>query len=116
MLRFAPLAIIALVAGCETTTSTSGAASAVDPLVGKTLVGPQATFLFNADGTVGGTFRDDPIAGTYTSSATEICSTYTAPDNFVSLGEICSVPTISNGTVVFNRRDGSTSPVYTIQN
>ena len=110
--------LIALVAACNTTTDPAPgetpAATAADPLIGKTLTGPQATFIFNADGTVGGSFRDDPIVGVYTASATEVCSTYSAPANFADLGEICSKPAISGDQVVFNRRDGSTSPTYSI--
>ncbi|WP_425093282.1 hypothetical protein [Tropicimonas sp. S265A] len=88
--------------------------TAADPLVGKSLVGADGTtFLFNADGTVGGTLGGEAIAGTYEASATEICSTYTAPDRLTGR-EFCSTPTMSDGAVVFNRRDGSRSQPYVI--
>ncbi len=89
-------------------------ATVVDALVGQTLVAENGTvFLFNADGTVGGTFRDEDIVGTYTADAKQVCSTYTAPQQLDGL-ELCSVPVIEDGMVSFNREDGSTSGPYKI--
>ena len=105
------MAVVAL--GACTEQVSTGDSSAVTPFLGKELVGKNATFIFNGDGTVGGQFRDNPIVGTYSSSATEICSNLTAPANLA--GDYCSTPAIDGNTVVFNRRDGSQSPVYTIE-
>lgn len=88
--------------------------NAVSPLIGKRLVGENATFIFNADGTVDGQFRDEAIVGTYKASAVESCSIYTAPKQLTGR-EYCSTPVISGNTVVFNRRDGSNSGSYTIK-
>ena len=118
MLRTALCISTLLLAACQTTTSSteSAAPTVVDPLIGKTLVTGNTTFIFNPDGTVGGNFRGEAdIVGVYSADATQVCSSYSAPSNFAGLGEICSVPVISDGTVVFNRTNGSTSPVYTIQ-
>ena len=95
------------------TTQTSSTASAIDPLVGKNLVSENATFIFDRDGTFGGNFRGEPIVGTYTASATEICSTITEPENIA--GERCSTPEYNGNTVIFNRRDGSQSALYQIE-
>lgn len=90
------------------------AMTAADQFVGKTLTTADgATFIFNADGTVGGSLRGEDIMGTYDADATEICSTYTAPD-FLTGREFCSTPEVDGDTVIFNRRDGSQSPAYTI--
>lgn len=85
--------------------------------VGKTLTSDGGTvFLFQSGGVVGGSFRgESPIVGTYTATATEICSTYTAPQQLAGR-EFCSTPVVSGNTVVFNRRDGSQSPAYAISN
>ena len=61
MKKLAILVPVFFVAACETAPT---GPLAVDQFIGKELVGPNATFLFNADGTVGGTFRGDPIVGT----------------------------------------------------
>ncbi len=87
---------------------------AVDPFLGKRLISGQATFLFKADGSVGGSFDGNAIVGTWRSDESEICSEYTAPENFVNL-KPCSKPVVSGDTVVFNRRDGSQSAVYRIE-
>jgi len=106
-----------LLAACQSTDTPSQAApTAVTPFLGKTLVADGGTtFIFNDDGTVSGKFRGEAdIVGTYSATATEICSSYTAPDNFVDIGEICSVPDIKGDTVIFTRRNGSQSPPYKI--
>jgi hypothetical protein len=105
---------------CQTTTTTPAAAivsepTVMDPLIGKSLVGENITFIVNADGTMGGTARDLPVVGTYSANAAETCSTYSSPE-FLAGREFCSIPIISGDTVVFNRRDGSQSQVYTITN
>ncbi len=86
----------------------------VDPLIGKRLVSEAATFIINADGTMGGEIRGEAIVGTYVANATETCSTYSAPE-FLTGRDWCSVPEIDGDTVIFNRRDGTTSPAYAIQ-
>lgn len=96
--------------------STSGTIpTVVDPLIGKRLVaGEDTVFIIKADGTMGGTLRGDPIVGTYSANTQETCSTYTAPAQLVGR-EFCSIPVITGDTVVFQRRDGTTSPVYEIR-
>lgn len=90
-------------------------ATVVDSLVGKRLVtGSDAVIMFNADGTMGGTMRGEPVAGAYDADAARVCSTYTSPAILVGR-EFCSTPVIDGNTVVFNRADGSQSPVYTIE-
>lgn len=89
-------------------------ASVMAPLVGKQLVTDSVTFIVGADGTMGGTFKGEPVVGTYTATATESCSIYTSPEALTGR-EFCSVPVITGNTVVFNRRDGSVSPAYSIQ-
>lgn len=99
------------VAGCATVPERP---SAADQFIGKSLVAEDGTtFLFQPAGVVGGTIRGEDIVGTYTSSATEICSTYSSPD-FLTGREFCSTPDVSAGVVVFNRRDGSQSQAYRI--
>lgn len=114
MKRLYVVALCVAVVGCTEAVEVGEPELAVDPLIGKRLVGERATFLFNADGTVGGTFDGNLIVGTYTSDAQEICSEYTAPENFVNL-KPCSKPAINGDTVVFNRRDGSRSATYRIE-
>ncbi len=97
-----------------TSPSTAATTSVVAPLVGKRLVSGDITFIINADGTMGGEARGEPIVGVYKATATESCSTYTSPE-FLTGREFCSSPVISGDTVIFNRRDGSQSPVYTIE-
>jgi len=92
----------------------SATASVVAPLIGKRLVGDNITFIINADGTMSGTARGEAVVGTYEANAKETCSTYTAPA-FLTGREFCSTPLIKGNTVVFNRRDGSQSQVYTIK-
>ncbi|WP_425041176.1 hypothetical protein [Primorskyibacter sp. S187A] len=88
---------------------------AAAPYVGKQLVSDDGTvFLFGADGTVGGTIRGEAIMGSYSATAKEICSTYSAPD-FLTGREYCSTPVQNGNTVVFNRRDGSSSQPYEIK-
>lgn len=102
----------AVLVACETEPQ----ATVVDSLIGKDLVAADGTtFVFNADGTAGGSFRGEAVAGTYSANASEVCSTYTAPQTLVDVGEICSVPAIDGDTVIFNRRNGSQSQAYTIQ-
>ena len=102
-----------VLAGCAT--GTADVADAADTFIGKKLVAENGTtFTFQADGTVGGLFRGEEVVGTYTSDATEICSTYTAPEPLAG-SEFCSTPEINGDTVVFNRRDGSQSPPYMIE-
>lgn len=111
-------ACAATLAGCmsDAPTAIKPTGSAVDPFVGKSLVGEDGTtFDFMANGTITGIFRgSDPIAGTYTSTAREVCSTYTSPDQLTG-GEYCSTPQINGSNVIFNRRDGSQSATYVIQ-
>lgn len=118
--------IVVGLTACQTTTtnpasttasvpSPSTAKTVVGPLIGKRLVGDNVTFIINADGTMGGTFRGEPVVGTYQANAKESCSSYSSPKSLTGR-EFCSTPVISGNTVVFNRRDGSKSPVYTIKN
>ena len=113
MKKITLIATALLLTACAETSSTSG--TVVDPLLGKTLTtGNNTVLILNADGTIGG--QDDQgntIVGTYTANAAEICSTLTAPARFA--GERCSVPVFEGDTVIFNRRDASQSPPYTIQ-
>ena len=90
-------------------------AKAVDPFVGKQLVSAngEVVFEYSADGTVGGVFRGADVMGVYTSDATEICTTFSAPEQLTGR-EYCSTPDFQDGTGVFNRRDGSQSAVYTV--
>ncbi|MEH6478396.1 MAG: hypothetical protein V7727_22075 [Sneathiella sp.] len=110
-----------VLSACDTTTSSgttsspAGIEKVSDPLVGKRLVSGTSTLIINPDGTMGGEIREEAVVGTYTSNEKEICSTYSSPD-FLTGKEFCSVPVIVGDTVVFNRRDGSQSPAYTIQN
>jgi len=118
MLRLSLIAAIFALAACQTTTSssTSEQPTAVDALIGKTLVAGDSTFIFNSDGTVGGNIGSGAaIEGTYSATATEVCSSYSAPARLADLGQLCSVPVISDGTVIFNRTNGSQSPLYTIE-
>ncbi|WP_168797997.1 hypothetical protein [Pacificoceanicola onchidii] len=114
---------LALLTACDDTMMSGGGgasaeapATAVTPLIGKTLLSDNATvtFIFNDDGTVGGMFRGEAIVGNYSADATEVCSTYEAPEQLTGK-EFCSTPAINGSRVVFNRRDGTTSS-YTIQN
>lgn len=85
---------------------------AVNQFIGKPLVNEEGTtFLFNADGTVGGSFRGEDVVGVYESTATEICSSYTAPEALDGLS-VCSTPDVTGNQVVFNRRNGSQSDPY----
>ncbi|PUB08445.1 hypothetical protein [Yoonia sediminilitoris] len=106
----ATLATLAL-AGCATEPSSS----VVDQFYGKSLVSASGdVFTFSPDGTVGGEIRGEPIAGEYSATATEVCSTYTTPERLAG-SEFCSTPAITGDQVVFQRRDGSQSQVYTIK-
>lgn len=117
MLRMVALTATLFVAACNTTTDTAEMAkpTVVDSLVGKTLVAGENTFIFNADGTVGGNIGENALVGSYSANETQVCSSYTAPERLVGLGGICSVPVITGDTVIFNRTNGTQSPVYTIQ-
>lgn len=89
--------------------------TAADPFVDKRMVTETGNvIILKSDGTVGGMIRNKAVVGTYSADATEICSTYTAPDFLVGK-EYCSTPVVTGDTVIFNRRDGSQSPVYTIE-
>lgn len=114
-LTLAGVAAIATLSACAETPTEPGA-SAAAPFVGKSIVNDSGTsFNYLPDGTITGVFRGaEPIAGTYTSTAREICSTYASPEQLTGQ-EYCSVPEISGSTVIFNRRDGSQSPAYQIQ-
>lgn len=104
-------------AACQTTTGGSVAdATAATQFFGKSLVAEDGTtFIFNEDGTVGGmNGGGEEIVGSYEATGAEICSTFTAPANLVGR-EFCSTPMIDGDTVVFNRRDGSSSPAYMIK-
>ncbi|EPX83906.1 hypothetical protein Salmuc_01681 [Salipiger mucosus DSM 16094] len=121
MKRIVFLALVGLgVAACQATPENMGSqtmetATVVDTFIGKRLVTENGgVFLFNPDGTVGGSLRGEEIVGTYTADTQEVCSTYSAPE-FLTGREFCSVPVISDNTVVFERRDGSSSPVYMIE-
>lgn len=108
-------ASISVLTACSTSTDTEmAAATAADPLIGKSLVAGDVTFVLGADGSMGGTFKGEEIVGTYVADEEEICSTYTAPEALAGR-EFCSKPQISDGVVVFNRRDGSQSPPYAIE-
>ncbi len=100
----------------DTPIATGPATSAVEAFVGKSIVSEGGTtFNFRPNGTITGVFRgSEPIAGTYTSTAREVCSTYTSPDQLTGR-EYCSVPQVNGLNVIFNRRDGSQSPTYVIQ-
>ena len=88
--------------------------TAASPFIGKQLVAENGTvFFFGADGTLGGTLGGEAIVGTYETNGAEICSTYTAPATLADR-EFCSTPAIDGTTVIFNRRDGSTSQPYEI--
>ncbi|MEM9307812.1 MAG: hypothetical protein AAGA74_10975 [Pseudomonadota bacterium] len=114
MQKYLAIAAALLASACMSTTD-SATPSVVSSLVGKTLVTGNTTFIFNQDGTVGGSLNGETIVGVYSADASQVCSSYTAPARFAGVGEICSVPVIDGGTVVFNRTNGSRSPVYTIE-
>lgn len=113
------LGLVLGLAGCDAATDTAAentivAGGAAAQFFDKSLVAENGTtFLFNPDGTVGGVFNGAAIDGTYTASASEICSSYTSPAALTGR-EFCSTPEIDGDTVVFNRRDGTTSQPYTI--
>ena len=90
--------------------------TAADPFIGKRLVSDSGdvVFLYNSDGTVGGEFRGDDVVGEYTAYATEICTTFSAPD-LLAGREYCSKPDFDGNTGVFNRRDGTQSARYTVE-
>ena len=122
MKNFAFVAVSAvLVLGACTTDSMDKSAgmskpapTVVEPLIGKRLVGDNITFVMNADGTMGGTARDEDVVGVYKATAKESCSTYSAPE-FLTGREYCSTPRISGNTVMSDRRDGSTSQEFKIE-
>jgi hypothetical protein len=88
-------------------------ATVVDPIIGKQLTSRgEALLMVNADGTISGMAEGTEIRGAYTANSTEICSTITSPANYA--GAYCSVPEYGDGTVIFNRRDGSQSALYMI--
>lgn len=122
MKLFTVLAVAATVTlgACDTggdvqpTGSPTIISTVADPLIGKRLVSGDNSIILNAGGTVGGALGGETIVGTYQADEEEICSTYSAPE-LLTGKEFCSVPVISGDTVIFNRRDGSQSPTYTIQ-
>ena len=119
MMKFSLAALLALGLGaCAVPVAeepVSQGASAVEPLVGKRLVAENGTvFIFNADGTVGGSLGGSPVIGAYTATASQVCSTYSSPENLTGQ-EFCSVPNITDDTVIFDRPDGSQSQLYSIE-
>ena len=114
MKPFVAAALTAFVTLSACDVPTGSEATVIDPVIGKRLVAGEFTFIFQADGTMGGEARGETVVGTYDATASEVCSLYTAP-TFLTGREYCSVPTFGDGTVTFNRRDGSTSPAYQIQ-
>lgn len=116
MHKFSALTMALALAAC-TTPSTPFDPGVAGQFVGKTLttVDGSTTFLFLPDGVVGGnTSSGDPIVGTYAPDGEKVCSSYSAPEQLAGLGTICSTPVVDGDTVVFNRTDGSQSPVYEI--
>jgi len=116
-LAAAAAALFAIGACTETPTEESFDPGAAEQFIGKKLTTEdgRSTFLFFANGTVGGNTRTGAaIEGTYSARGDLICSSYTAPSNLIDLGEICSKPAIEGNTVVFNRTNGSQSPRYVI--
>lgn len=116
MKKIALIAALSALAACTAPATTDGT-TAASQFVGKTLTGDGGTvFLFQDGGVVGGSFRGEaPIVGTYTATATQICSTYSEPAQLTGR-EFCSTPVVTGDSVVFNRTDGSQSPAYTISN
>ena len=122
MLKLVPVAFALVLVGCAapetesmSSAQTESMSTAADQFFGKELVADDGTtFIFFEDGTVGGSFRGEDVTGTYTADATEICSTYTTPEPLTGR-EFCSTPDVSDGVVVFNRRDGSQSAAYAIK-
>lgn len=109
---------VLLLGACQSTTTAPMEAiptgSVISPLIGKTLVSESgASFVYNADGTIGGNMSGEAVTGTYTVHATDACSVFATPANLKGK-EFCSTPKINGDTVVFHRRDGSTSPAYKI--
>ncbi|WP_139176581.1 hypothetical protein [Jannaschia faecimaris] len=110
-----PLLVTASIVSLSACTPTTPSSTAVDPFIGKLLVADnQTVFLFNSDGTVGGTIRGEEIVGTYIADSREICSNYSEPE-FLAGQEYCSVPDLDGETVIFKRRDGSESQPYTFE-
>lgn len=57
----------------------------------------------------------NPVVGTYVANAKEMCSVYRLPERLVGR-EFCSTPVYNDdGTLTFSRREGSSSPIYTIK-
>ncbi|MDA5095615.1 hypothetical protein O2N63_16110 [Aliiroseovarius sp. KMU-50] len=108
------LVLSACMSGSEMSEGAMEEPTATSVLIGKRIVTGDNYFSFNEDGTMGGMMRGEAVSGSYTATANEICSTYTAPEMLTGR-EYCSTPVYSGDTVVFNRRDGTTSPVYTIE-
>lgn len=108
------VAAVLAVAGCMET-GTEAKPTVMDPLKGKTIQSETATFIIGADGTMGGTMRNQDIVGVYKADDKVSCSTYTAPDVLTGR-EWCSVPVVAGDTVVFHRTDGTKSPEFKILN
>jgi hypothetical protein len=108
------LSALLATSACMENTGATQSATAVTPLIGKTLTAENGdVFLFDGNGNVGGTLRGEPIVGTYEATATEICSTYSSPE-FLTGREFCSTPVYEGQTLIFQRTDGSQSQPYTI--
>jgi hypothetical protein len=104
------------VAGLSACVEAPGSAptNAVAPFLDRPLVSDGGdVFLIRSDGTIGGQIQGDPIAGTYETDGTEICSVYTSPAMLAGR-EFCSTPVVTGDRLIFERRDGSRSQAYTI--
>jgi len=110
----APIFFSLALSACMSTTADQ--ATVADNIVGRQLVTEDgSTIIVNADGTVGGAIGGNPVVGTYVANAKEMCSVYTSPERLVGR-EFCSTPVFNDdGTMTFTRRDGSSSPIYTIK-
>ena len=108
------LAAMLVLAGCVSSPQ-SKSPTAADGLIGKRLSASSGqVFLLNPDGSVGGrTSAGQAIVGTYRANSTEICTKVTAPP--AVSGDYCSIPVINENTVIFNRRDGTRSDLYLIE-
>jgi hypothetical protein len=107
------IACVAMLAACDTTPAGT-TPTVVDSLIGKKLTAGDTILVLNPDGTIGGSSRGSALIGNYSATSAQICSSYSAPKGLAGLGEICSVPVIAGDTVIFNRTDGTKSPLFTI--
>jgi hypothetical protein len=114
MRKFLILSALLATSACMENSGATQNATAVTPLIGKTLTAENGTvFTFDANGNVGGMIDGGEIVGTYEADATQICSTYSEPARLAG-SEFCSVPDINGDTIIFRRSDGSQSQPYTI--